>query len=240
MAPINNPNGNSVSEIILPDGSTASEVIAPDGSTVFSAIPDGLIDNFDESIYEDKSNTLTDYYDGDTGSAQRQASVTIGGSDALEVTGGSSGGTKDTQSPSGSGLPNYPSAGDTFNGYLRADGDNSQAQLFFGYQDPGNTYLIQHSVGNSRILFLKREDGNGSVLNEDDFGPSASTWYQYRTDWQTDGTITVTVFDEQGTQQTTLTISDSTYSSGGIGFGASSSALDQGIAYADEWFVGSV
>jgi hypothetical protein len=43
MAPINTPNGNEVSEIVLPNGNTASEVIAPDGSTVFSAIPDSAI-----------------------------------------------------------------------------------------------------------------------------------------------------------------------------------------------------
>lgn len=48
MAPINNPNGNEVSEIVLPDGATASEVIAPDGSTVFgSAIPDSVVNNMD-------------------------------------------------------------------------------------------------------------------------------------------------------------------------------------------------
>jgi hypothetical protein len=40
--PINNPNGNEVSEIVLPNGNTASKVIAPDGSTVFAA-PDSVV-----------------------------------------------------------------------------------------------------------------------------------------------------------------------------------------------------
>jgi len=41
--PINNPNGNEVSEIVLPNGNTASEVIAPDGSKVF-----GILDGIDD------------------------------------------------------------------------------------------------------------------------------------------------------------------------------------------------
>jgi hypothetical protein len=43
--PINNPNGNEVSEIVLPNGNTASKVIAPDGSTVANfGPPDSTID----------------------------------------------------------------------------------------------------------------------------------------------------------------------------------------------------
>jgi hypothetical protein len=55
MAPINTPNGNEVSEIVLPNGNPASEVIAPDGTQVFGAIPD----SGDHQWYVDEGSGAT-------------------------------------------------------------------------------------------------------------------------------------------------------------------------------------
>jgi hypothetical protein len=56
MAPINTPNGNEVSEIILPNGNTASEVIAPDGTQVFGATPDSVVSRPNDDSSDSRSD----------------------------------------------------------------------------------------------------------------------------------------------------------------------------------------
>jgi hypothetical protein len=116
MAPIYNPNGNEVSEIVLPNGNTASEVIAPDGSMVASfGPPDSVVsrpddDNSNSGAYDLglRFETSQDWPDFQT----KLSSNTTTASDEELVIGDTSGGDIATKDISGK------SAGDviTFSG----------------------------------------------------------------------------------------------------------------------------
>jgi hypothetical protein len=62
-------------------------------------------------------------------------------------------------------------------------------------------------------------DGSGSLLASSsvNYGVT-SAWYEVQIDWLASTTINVTVFNPNGTTFATLSTSDSTYSSGGVGF----------------------
>jgi len=230
MAPINLPDGTEVSEVILPDGASASEVVAPDGRTVFSAIPEGVVDNFEEVIYEDQNRTLSDIYDGDLTDATRQQSTVQSGSYALEVTNGA-------EIASTSGLPNYPSAGDSFDVRFYIVG-NEFHRIGFGVQNATSTWiddaitiLFDFRSGQPDIKTTVRQGGS-TVTDGDgtaDQNPS-DQWCRANVSW-TSSDFTVELFDSGGSSIDSVTVSDSTYSSGGIGFGGAATA------YFDEWFI---
>lgn len=129
-----------------------------------------------------------------------------------------------------SGLPHYPSQGDTFKWRVKEVSESSiiirhpfglQSNVSPGVQnnpDEENGYHVRLRFDNDS-LELAKQDGSFSVLASDSsMTYSLSTWYEPEVDWATDGTITVTLYDLSGTQLGQVSATDTTYTSGGIGF----------------------
>lgn len=121
---------------------------------------------------------------------------------------------------SDSGLSNYPSAGDTFQYFSYFTGSSGTSQFVFAHN--GNAgidddYLIAIDA-NSSALNLNRHD-NGSLTTVKSGSASVTTgkWLRTRVDWGASGSFTIRVFQEVN-EVGSITATDSTYSSGGIGF----------------------
>jgi hypothetical protein len=221
MAPLNNPNGNSVSEIILPDGATASEVIAPDGSTVFgNAIPDILVDDFED-------NDIAEYGD-DNSSFAVTTSNAVEGSRALTYNNSNSGDL--IVSFPGDGLQNYPDAGDKLRVLLR--GPNF-TEFAFAVEGGPQGYLALIS-GSDNDMRIRQFDGN-SVNDIATASPSltATDWYWGEIGTPTSGDPSISFdlyeFDtsnsSKGSEVESLSVTDSTSAGRGVGARAGTDGL---------------
>lgn len=111
-----------------------------------------------------------------------------------------------------SGLSNYPSQGDTVTYSQNATGI-ANSQFWFGVQDSNNHYRVILDNYNNEVRLLKLDGGSASTL--DTASLSISGTYNVTIDWQS--TITIDV-SQGGNVEATVSDSDSTYTSGGIGF----------------------
>jgi len=207
MAPINNPNGNSVSEIVLPNGATASEVIAPDGSRVFGAIPDS--EDFEH-------NDLTGRYGGEISYFDIQSSRVYEGSYAL--TGDANTNTSLIVRDTGQYKWGPEATGDirvTWQQYV-PDQEAHVEGLFLATSvtsfSNASGYWVGAGDSDTGSNQLRRVD-DGSVTSLGSIDPlPTSSWAPCQLDWFSDGTIEVTI------DGSTSTFSDLTYQSAYLGF----------------------
>lgn len=170
-----------------------------------------VIDRFEDS-------DMDEYSVYREGPAIISSDVVYAGGGALEIDGTS------TDCVSMSGLPHYPEAGDTFSVKVRWTQNANALVLAYGVQQyqeySDQEYYYAKIEPDNDDVALKRSDLNGvtSLGKNYSVGLSPDTWYEFEIDWATDGTHTVTVYEETGAVVTRLTASDSTWNSGGIGF----------------------
>jgi hypothetical protein len=208
--PPTNIDGTDISGATI-DGQEVQEITI-DGQTVFSAGPK-LVDDFEDQ-------NISEYF-GDTGDFQ----VTDGNVDNITsprngsfmlrefISGGNS------NIFSNFGLPNYPSRGDTFRVFVYFEsgtGFQSSAEtikVFYGLQNSSNHYRVVISPLGDFIQFQKNGNaeaqGNGTV--------DGDQWYELEVQWG--DTHTIKLRDLNGTVQASVSEFDTTYTSGGIGFG---------------------
>lgn len=139
-------------------------------------------------------------------------------------------------------LNDYPVPGDKFRCWLRMGGDpnNNQAVgFYFGTQgangDP-NGYRVDLKQSSTPDYRIRKLDNGGTNLATASQSYTADNWYEVKVDWQTDGTITATLYDDQGSQLNEITGSDSTFTDGGVGFHANQSAGGSGITYEYDYY----
>ncbi|MCA9362612.1 DUF2341 domain-containing protein, partial [Candidatus Kaiserbacteria bacterium] len=103
-------------------------------------------------------------------------------------------------------------------------GSGDEVCTMFGVQSPvtsnQNYAVCLEQFGTDRVSLVRNvenTDSTGTVLASSTIS-FATGWYEVEVDWQTDNTIDVSVYDSAGALQATTTATDSTYSSGGIGF----------------------
>lgn len=121
-----------------------------------------------------------------------------------------------------SGLNAYPSAGDTFEGYVYSDTENDWwPVVLFGFQDQDNHYATKSQSNGSGIGFEVIENGSRTQLETVSLGRvlPVSSWFKTRIEWSESGDITYRVYDTSGSEIDSLSVQDTTYSSGGFGFG---------------------
>jgi len=216
MSPPINIDSSQVSGITI-DGTSVSEVTV-DGSTVFSAIPVSDIAQFEEGV-------LHPSFTGGTGDwVVDSTSPTLTGQFSLKHS---------TQSPqliySTSGLENYPQQDQRVSCYVRFESDNTASELsyyIFAFQDTDNYYAVGCVPKNDEIRFIHVDGGTRNPVTAS-ASQSFDVWYDYETEWLSNGDITVRVFevdsngDRQGSALGTLTTSNTalTTSDQGIGFG---------------------
>ncbi|MCA9354007.1 MAG: DUF2341 domain-containing protein [Candidatus Kaiserbacteria bacterium] len=103
-------------------------------------------------------------------------------------------------------------------------GSGDEVCTMFAVQSPvtnNNNYAVcLEQFGTDRISLVKdvqNTDSTGTLL--DTANATFSTgWYEVEIDWQTDDTIDVALYTAAGSLVATTSATDSTYSSGGIGF----------------------
>lgn len=103
-------------------------------------------------------------------------------------------------------------------------GSGDEVCTMFAVQSPvtanQNYAVCLEQFGTDRISLVRdvqNTDSTGTLLASSTISFS-SGWYEVMIDWQTDNTIDVSVFDSAGNLAATTSASDSTYTSGGIGF----------------------
>ncbi|WP_154658544.1 hypothetical protein [Halopiger djelfimassiliensis] len=178
-----------------------------------NAVPDNVIDHFEESLYEDQNKGLADYYSGDLTHFNRQQTTVFEGSYALENDGGDE----------------YYEIEKTdtileeeiiYSFWIQFNNKQGAGGIEYFTQSGGeSSYLLDFSFGNDEVRLLLEESGGNSQLET----ISSTTWVQTAEWYKVDvlvssGDHTVTIYDDSGNKQEQLTTTDTTYTSGGYGF----------------------
>jgi hypothetical protein len=176
-----------------------------------AAATGSVIDDFDDG-------DLSEYTVYREGPATVVSSPTYSGSGALAFD------STSADAVSMSGLANYPTAGDTFSTRVRWTPGANGAVFAYGiqsYVEYGDQELYYVLIKpDADQIALKKKDLSGKTKLEKNFnvGMSADTWYNLEVDWQTDGTHTVTLYNDADGQVTQLSSTDTTWTDGGVGF----------------------
>jgi hypothetical protein len=200
--------------------------------TIDSAIPDSVVDNFEEALYEDKGNTLSDYYGGDLSGWSRQTGTVYEGSYALE--------TPDSTNTfiADDGGNFEVTEGNIFSVQCYTPDSNTDFRpIAWGVQSEVNygsrsCYEIKMDTGFPAFALFKTESGSSTILTQD-VGTSIPTseWLRIGVDWATDGTLTATLYDSSGSQVTQVSATDTTFTSGGVGYGVGGKSGEHYIDY---------
>ncbi|UPV99667.1 hypothetical protein M0R88_14245 [Halorussus gelatinilyticus] len=169
-----------------------------------------VVDDFEDG-------NLSEYgFDRGSSGASVVSSPTHSGSHALEYAG------TNTEAISTSGLNAYPSAGDTVSFWVRGSGGAAKTNLSYGVQDHTNRYFVRVNISADNLALYRLEGGSSTELAADWSTPALSqdAWYELEVQWATDGTHTLTLLDSSGSQLTQVSTTDTTWSSGGVGFDA--------------------
>jgi hypothetical protein len=199
---------------------TAPSEITPSSETAT------VIDDFEDGDISE--------YRFDTEKFVVQTTVVKEGSSALEVATGTN---EHIISYTGNGLPYYPEAGDTFRWWGRTSILQNWILLYFGVKsgtggasDTPDGYATFLHFGKDKLILRKREGGTNNRLAETAFSFSTDTWYDTEIIWKTNGTISVRLLDDTGTELATVSATDTTFTSGGIAW---QSANNSGSKYMD-------
>jgi len=175
----------------------------------------GVIDSFgDQDLTE---------YTGDKASFGFNTTDTADGTAALE---NKTGGFASISSTTG--LKNYPSAGDTIRGNLRWASGAQQLEVFYGVQNevafPDNMYRLRLDGGDNTFTLRVRSNGSGTRIAGVNYNLSSfsNAYQELEIIWGSSGNHTLSITDSNGTEQVSMSATDTTYTSGGIGFTASS------------------
>jgi len=239
--PIREGSGNSIGSIRLGDGSEISEVRTGAGDVLFSAsaIPDSVVDNFEDAdadppgVYE-SGDTVATYYSGDTGAFSRSATGVIENSYGLQ--------NDDTDdvyivSEPGDGLNKYPETGATVGWFAQSFGDAQNTHfpvtVFNGaYDGSVDGYGFMTASYDGGYLKIVRID-NGSDTDLQTSSPSLSdgVWYWAEADLPptsgtSEGDIDFRLYNlngdlSRGSQIDSLSATDTNYGDNrGVGFGS--------------------
>lgn len=190
------------------ENAQASDDIVVDGSSFSLENAVTVVDDFEDGNLSE--------YAGDTFYASVQSNTVFEGSNALKFN--ADGSSRLIYSTSG--LNAYPSAGDTFTLRAWLPTANTGMKTYFGVQDSNNYYATFMQDFEQQWQLFKYENGTEtSLVDKTNQGIPQDQWARQEIDWQSDGTIECRLYDSSGTLVSTISATDSTFSSGGIGFG---------------------
>ena len=188
-------DGTDISAATI-DGTDVIEITI-DGEVAWTAIPDSVVDNFEDAdadpagVYE-SGETIADYYQGDTGSYGRQSTDAIEASHSLASTVTDS--LQTIVSEPGDGLPRYPDPGDTI-GFLVRDPTNNPnpVVLFAAELDSGDLFGYGATVveQSNEIRIRKFDADSGTTQDSASASISTDEWYwgEIDTPTTTDGSM---------------------------------------------------
>jgi len=130
-----------------------------------------------------------------------------------------------------SGLGAYPAPDDTFRCYWQVSQTDCEPRFYWAVQSETefpNGYRVQWN-GTEAGLFVSGGSGN---VDSATASISANTWYYWRVEWLSGGSITVELRQaSDDSTLATLSTSDTTYTSGGINITTNSTGTDTTYYY---------
>jgi len=233
--PIRDGSGSGIGSIRLGDGSEISEVRTGAGDVLFSAISDSIVDGFEEVQYENKNNTLSDYYSGDLSTFGRDTNSPVAQeSYSLKLDNAP---TATSFIASTSGLKRYPQTGEKYSVLIQPS--NGIPAMAFNAVDSNNLYSAFLRPGDDAMRLERADSGSFTKLNEVTVSISTGQWYDVQREIDSNGNIIITLYDwdtanfQRGSQLETLTATDTNYvGETGVAFGSRASGTTAAFDYA--------
>lgn len=187
---------------------------------------------------EPGSNVIDDFEDqdvseyvGDTAAATLRTYPVQEGEYGLMMSSNSDGTA--TAITSTSGLPTYPTDGDTFRLWMYLGDSGVEARFYFGASDADNAYRVTLSEGVDELQLEVLDAGSATDLGTAAVSLTTGTWYEVEITWTDGGGFTATVYDDGGTSLGSVSTIDATYLSGGVGWGCAAGAPEEQQAFFD-------
>lgn len=114
------------------------------------------------------------------------------------------------------GLSTHPQAGDTVKYDVELLAPSSEVAVRWGVQSSGSYYNVYMSDYTGDVRLEKCSSGSCTTLDSTSWDVPVDDQFTVSVDWQTDGTMEVDI-NNSGSTVVTLSGSDSTWSSGGVG-----------------------
>jgi len=206
-----------------------------DGSTKYAGESYPFVEPFTElGPIDDFEDGEIDEYSGDKVSFSVQNSVVQEGTNALQMS-NDDGASNEIRSTSG--LPRYPSEGDTFSFRVYFENSDSAAEMHFGVQDSDNYYRARIIPSVGEISLGKYVSGSLTNLDTDFGSIPTGEWLEGIIEWNTSVSppeISFTLNDSAQTEiAATSPVQDGEFSSGGIGWDASVDSFSGDSVYFD-------
>lgn len=182
----------------------------------FEDVPDvAIIDDFEDQDLDEYNITK-----GSSGDFTIVSSTVFNGNQSLEI---NSPGGNGKKIRSNTGLENYPEQGSEFKIPFFFDTANDPSIRFlFGSQsdtNDNNCYRVVAKGVDNRVYFQKIESGSISTLfNNTSVNVPTGEWAEIFVSWGSSGEITIEILDNNGDNRGGGSATDTTFSSGGIGF----------------------
>ena len=207
----------------------------------YSLAKDGLIENFEEGIYENNNNTLSDIYAGDLSQYSRQQATVLEGSYSLEgiTTSGDFFSIAST-----TGLPEYFDTGQTARVKLQLNsgansgtGANFIKWCWFAQSEQALPNAYEAGItGEGNLVVEKRSSSGLTDLASENIGFSNNTLYELEVEHTADGngTHNIRLYDVNNNPLGNgLSFSDREFTDGGIAWLINSTGIDT-EAYMDD------
>jgi hypothetical protein len=221
MIPPTSIDGTDITGATI-DGQDVQEITV-DGQTVF--IAQQIVDDFEDG-------DLSEYGFADSQFEVTQARAFDG---SFSIRDDHTEATSLVYAVSTSGLENYPAAGDTieYRHYIESSSAGTAfAEFIFAAQSETsspNGYYVKLNES-----FMSLAKNRLTTLDSVNTATPLDQWLRVEIDWDVGGTINVSIENSAGTQVASLSATDSTYASGGIGFGANYSGAGGGSGLNEE------
>lgn len=175
-----------------------------------------------------EDNDIGEYY-GDTSEFAVASGAARTGSYGLNFTRAGTSGYREIFSNPGDGLPNYVSKGDTITFWTRSSttdgGTTAQAEIIFGKdtdtgQDQYYNAWVNFDEGNFAIVKNNETMSPApQVTDTSAFTYTSNTWYKVEVNWYQNDTIIATLYDDTGTELSTISYTDESGDINGNGIG---------------------
>lgn len=125
--------------------------------------------------------------------------------------------------------------GNVYRGNIYIDG-NAISGIIFGVQDENSSdgYWVTIDTDNDNFELYLLDDGTANLLGSesDSININQNEWYEIKIDWGSQN-MYFTLFDNDGNEKAKFRDTDSTYTSGGLGFRMEGFGIDKDITYFD-------
>lgn len=127
--------------------------------------------------------------------------------------------------------------GNTYRANVRLSSQDMAAGVIFGTQDETSEdgYVVSLVPNNNDFRLDRRDDGDRTKLAEDtSVSYSTDSWYEIEFKWSSSGELTATLYNSSGSKVSQIQETDTTYTSGGVGWRIFGGSTNTANAYYDD------